>query len=239
MVNSKGVLKDTKNTFTMQISSSGKMEFWKKLQPYKSEVYTGEPIDPLVAVTILKLQDAGVSTSMESIAVAAFKLFPDKFSMTEFPQYPEYMRIFTAVRLHDKLKVYLEKGNMKKNLFILNGKGKIYAEKSLERIESGNSTSPKKSEFKRKKNTRLVLSVTKTDGFKKFKENNLDKIKKFDICETLHCTTEASNEHLRSNLATLEHMASDIKPNLSYKETAEDVLEYLSYIDKNWETLMK
>ncbi|MBL7002223.1 MAG: hypothetical protein ISR80_05660 [Nitrosopumilus sp.] len=220
----------------MQISPSNKNDFWEKLQPYKSENYVGEPLAPLIAVTILKLLDAGVSTSMESIAVAAFKLFPDKFSMPQFPQYPDYMRTFTSVRMH--LKSYVE-GNMKKNIFILNGKGKIFAEKFLEKIESGTSSSPKRSESKRKKNTRLIFAVPQTDGFKKFKANEMDKIKKFDICETLHCTTEASNEHLRSNLATLQNMANEIESNLSYKETAEQVLEYLSYIDKNWDELMK
>lgn len=220
----------------MQIPAPNKNDFWEKLQPFTSENYVGESLDPLVAVAILKLWDEGVSTSMESIAVTAFKLFPDKFSMVQFPQYPDYMRVFTAVRMH--LKSYVE-GNMKKNSFILNGKGRIFAEKSLERIESGNNSSQKKPDFKRKKNTRLILSVTKTDGFKKFKEKNLDNLNKFDICETLHCTTEASNEHLRSNLATLEKMASEIEPNLSYKETAESVLEYLSYVDKNWDKLMK
>ena len=71
--------------------------------------------------------------------------------------------------------------------------------------------------------------------------NNFDinEIKKFDICETLHCTTEASDEHLRSNLATLQHMATEIESNLSYKETAEQVLKYLTYIDDNWEMLIK
>ena len=152
MVNKKEVLKDENKKFTMQ--SSNKNDFWEKLQPYKSEVYSGESIDPLVMIAILKLHDAGVSTSMESIAVTAFKLFPDKFSMTEFPQYPEYMRVFSAVRLHDKLKQYV-KGTMKNNSFILNGKGRIFAEKFLEQIESGNNTpskgvSKEKIEFKRK-----------------------------------------------------------------------------------------
>lgn len=220
----------------MKNSSLNKENFWEKLQPYKSENYVGDPLAPLVAITILKLLDSKVSTSMESIAVTAFKLFPDKFSMPQFSQYPDYMRTFTSVRMH--LKEYVE-GNMKKNSFILNGKGKIFAEKALERIESGKKSSPKKSEAKRKKNTKLIFAVPQTDGYKKFKGNNLDEIKKYDVCETLHCTTEASDEHLRSNLATLQHMTSEIESNLSYKETAEHVLKYLSYIDKNWEKLMK
>ena len=102
------------------------------------------------------------------------------------------------------------------------------------------STSLKpKAEFKRKKNTKLILAVTKTTGFKKFEDKNLDKINKFDVCETLHCTTEASDEHLRSNLATLQQMANEIAPNLSYKKEAEQVLEYLTYADENWTRLMK
>ncbi|MBT4326001.1 MAG: hypothetical protein HOD60_03710 [Candidatus Nitrosopelagicus sp.] len=214
---------------------STKSNFWEKLQPYKAESYLGDSLAPLVAVTILKLLDAKESTSMESIAVTAFKLFPDKFSMPQFSQYPDYMRTFTSVRMH--LKEYVE-GNMKKNSFILNGKGKIFAEKALEKIESGKSSSPKK-DSKRKKNTRLIFAVPQTDGYKKFKESNFDEIKKFDICETLHCTTEASDEHLRSNLATLQHMATEIESNLSYKETAEQVLKYLTYIDDNWEMLIK
>jgi hypothetical protein len=214
-----------------------KDNFWNNLKKYNPEQYVGESIDPLVVVSLFKLYESQESTSMESIAVTAFKLFPDKFSMTQFPEYPDYMRVFTAVRMH--LKKYVE-GDMKKNSFLLNGKGRIYAEEILERIESGTGSSSKpKKEFKRKKNTKLILAVTKTIGFKKFEDKNLDKINRFDICETLHCTTEASDEHLRTNLATLQQMANQIAPNLSYKKEAEKVLEFLTFADENWKRLMK
>ncbi|MBT4328110.1 MAG: hypothetical protein HOD60_14590 [Candidatus Nitrosopelagicus sp.] len=214
-----------------------KDNFWNNLKKYNPEQYVGESIDPLVVVSLFKLYESQESTSMESIAVTAFKLFPDKFSMTQFPEYPDYMRVFTAVRMH--LKKYVE-GDMKKNSFLLNGKGRIYAEEILERFEfgTGSSSKPKK-EFKRKKNTKLILAVTKTIGFKKFEDKNLDKINRFDICETLHCTTEASDEHLRTNLATLQQMANQIAPNLSYKKEAEKVLEFLTFADENWKRLMK
>jgi len=214
-----------------------KNSFWDNLQHYKPEQYVAESLDPLVIVALFKLYDSQESTSMESIAVTAFKLFPDRFSMLQFPEYPDYMRVFTAVRMH--LKKYVE-GDMKKNSFLLNGKGRIFAEEVLERIESGTGSSLKpKAEFKRKKNTKLILAVTKTTGFKKFEDKNLDKINRFDVCETLHCTTEASDEHLRSNLATLQQMANQIAPNLSYKKEAEQVLQYLTYADENWTRLMK
>jgi len=219
------------------VQSIKKNSFWDNLQHYKPEQYVAESLDPLVIVALFKLYDSQESTSMESIAVTAFKLFPDRFSMLQFPEYPDYMRVFTAVRMH--LKKYVE-GDMKKNSFLLNGKGRIFAEEVLERIESGTGSSLKpKAEFKRKKNTKLILAVTKTTGFKKFEEKNLDKINKFDVCETLHCTTEASDEHLRSNLATLQQMANQIAPNLSYKKEAEKVLQYLTYADENWTRLMK
>ena len=214
-----------------------KNSFWDNLQHYKPEQYVAESLDPLVIVALFKLYDSQESTSMESIAVTAFKLFPDRFSMLQFPEYPDYMRVFTAVRMH--LKKYVE-GDMKKNSFLLNGKGRIFAEEVLERIESGTGSSLKpKAEFKRKKNTKLILAVTKTTGFKKFEDKNLDKINRFDVCETLHCTTEASDEHLRSNLAILQQMANQIAPNLSYKKEAEQVLQYLTYADENWTRLMK
>ena len=107
-----------------------KDNFWNNLKKYNPEQYVGESIDPLVVVSLFKLYESQESTSMESIAVTAFKLFPDKFSMTQFPEYPDYMRVFTAVRMH--LKKYVE-GDMKKNSFLLNGKGRIYAEEILER----------------------------------------------------------------------------------------------------------
>tara|TARA_B110000438_G_scaffold198749_1_gene190256 strand:+ start:150 stop:797 length:648 start_codon:yes stop_codon:yes gene_type:complete len=212
-----------------------KDNFWNNLKKYNPEQYVGESIDPLVVVSLFKLYESQESNSMESIAVTAFKLFPDKFSMTQFPEYPDYMRVFTAVRMH--LKKYVE-GDMKKNSFLLNGKGRIYAEEILERIEAATDSKPKK-DFKRKKNTKLILAVTKTTGFKKFEDKNLDKINRFDICETLHCTTEASDEHLRTNLATLQQMANQIAPNLSYKKEAEKVLEFLTFADENWKRLMK
>lgn len=220
----------------MQISSN-KQDFWKKLESMESTSYVGESLDGLVAVAILRLHEESIETTMENIVVTAYKLFPDKFSMISFPEYPDYMRVFTSVRMH--LKQFVE-GNMKRNYFILNGKGRIFAQNTLERIlKGGKKVSGKKSEFKRKKETKLVLGVTKSDGFQKFKKNDLDEIKKFDICESLHCTIDASDEHLQSNLAMLEGYTKLIDSNLSYKETAKSVLEYLDFIKQNWERIVR
>jgi len=211
--------------------------FWNTLEKYKPEQYQGEALAKLTTVGILKLHDAHIDASFENITITLHKLFPEKFSLINFPEHPDSNRVFRAMTIHCLEAGYVE-GTLKRNSYLLTGKGRITAEESLERIESGVKSEKKQSELKRSKYIRLVEGVTHSSGFKKFISKDYKQIKKFDICESLHCTMDVDEYHLKANLTLLTSHALSTKKISSFEEISKSVLSYLQYVESNWRELI-
>ena len=215
-----------------------KQDFWKSLKAYGLELYQGEALSKLTTVGILKLHEVEMDTSYDNITVILYKLFPEKFSLINFPQYPDTLRVNRALTSHCITAGYV-KGNLKTNSYTLTISGRKTAEDLLEKIEAGTKSQTKRSDLKRSKNIRLVQGVTETSGFKKFSSKDYEEIKKFDVCESLHCTIDADKDLIKSNFDTLVDYASDANKFEIFAKISQSVLDYLQYIESNWEKLMK
>jgi len=212
-------------------------KFFDTIKKYEPEQYQEEPLVKLTIVGILKLHDAKTDASFENITVILHKLFPEKFSLVNFPQYPDSNRVFRAMTIHCLEAGYVE-GTLKTNSYLLTGKGQTVAEEVLEKIESGSKSDKKRSELKRNKYIRLVKGVTDTSGFKKFASKDFKQIKKFDVCESLHCTMDADEDHIKKNLETLAYHANNTKKISSFTDVSQSVIDYLEYIKSHWEKLL-
>ena len=213
-------------------------KFWKDLKPYKLELYQGEALAKLTTVGILKLHNAEIDANFENVTVILYKLFPEKYSLVGFPEFPDTLRVNRAMTSHCITAGYID-GTLKRNSYFLTPKGRIVAEDLLDQIESGTTSQRKRSDLKQSKYIRLVKGVSDTTGFEKFSAKHLKEIKKFDVCESLHCTIDADEEHLKRNLEMLVLHASNTKKISNFTVISESVLEYLQYIESNWEELMK
>ena len=213
-------------------------KFWKDLKPYKLELYQGEALAKLTTVGILKLHNAEIDANFENITVILYKLFPEKYSLVGFPEFPDTLRVNRAMTSHCITAGYID-GTLKRNSYFLTPKGRIVAEDLLDQIESGTTSQRKRSDLKQSKYIRLVKGVSDTTGFEKFSAKHLKEIKKFDVCESLHCTIDADEEHIKRNLEMLVLHANNTKKISNFTVISEAVLEYLQYIESNWEELMK
>ena len=213
-------------------------KFWKDLKPYKLELYQGEALAKLTTVGILKLHNAEIDANFENITVILYKLFPEKYSLVGFPEFPDTLRVNRAMTSHCITAGYID-GTLKRNSYFLTPKGRIVAEDLLDQIESGTTSQRKRSDLKQSKYIRLVKGVSDTTGFEKFSAKHLKEIKKFDVCESLHCTIDADEEHIKRNLEMLVLHANNTKKISNFTVISESVLEYLQYIESNWEELMK
>jgi len=215
-----------------------KQNFWKSLKPYNLELYQGEALSKLTTAGILKLHEVEMDTSYDNITVILYKLFPEKFSLINFPEYPDTLRVNRALTSHCITAGYV-KGNLKTNFYTLTISGRKIAEELLGKIEVGTKSQTKRSDLKRSKYIRLVQAVTETSGFKKFLTKDYEEIKKFDICESLHCTIDADEDLVKSNFDTLVDYASNAKKFENFAKISQSVLDYLEHIESNWEKLMK
>ena len=213
-------------------------KFWESIKQYQPEKYNHIRLDHLVTVAILKLNQMKMESSFENIAVILQKHFPDKFSLLSFPDYPDSLRVDNTLRLDCKHSGLVE-GSRKKGIYVLTGKGKLIAEQTHEKIEFGVGSKISSGGFTRNKYIKLVRGVTKTSGFKKFSSGNLKEMKKFDVCESLHCTINADEDHLRLNYGLLLNHVNSCKKFEEFSEISQWVLDYLEYIESNWEELMK
>src|SRR3989442_952144 len=59
------------------------------LEPHAEELYADVALAALAAFTILRLGDLHIPNTFENLVVALFKLFPAKFSLVGFKQYPD------------------------------------------------------------------------------------------------------------------------------------------------------
>ena len=214
-----------------------KKEFWKKLRPYNPEQYVGEPLSKLTLVGITKLNDSQIEASYDNITVVLFKLFPESFSLITFPEYPDTLRVNRALTSHCITAGYID-GNQKKNNYVLTGKGRQIVDDLLDRLETNSNSKSKESDKRRNKYIKLVKAVTETSGFKNFRAGKFEEIKKFDLCECLHCTINADENHLRQNYDSLLYYAESCRKFEKFSEVSQWVLDYLEYLQMNWEKLV-
>ena len=160
-----------------------KNDFWNTITKYSAIQYSHIKLDSLATVGIYKLNQNNIETSFENIAVILQKLFPDKFSLTYFPEYPDSLRVDNTLRLDCKHSGFVH-GSRKEGRYVLTGKGNENAELTINQINSGSKSKKSSNEYGRNKYVKLVQGVTKTDGYIKFIGNEFESIKKFSrkIC---------------------------------------------------------
>lgn len=49
-------------------------------------------------MAVAVVEEAGVDLSLENIVIAAFRLFPNKFSLLTYPEHPDAIRVDKALR---------------------------------------------------------------------------------------------------------------------------------------------
>ena len=90
----------------------------------------------------------------------------------------------------------------------------------------------------RKQETQLVSEITNSSAFEKFSTKQFSSINKFEVCDVLHGTLETNSKDLQRNLETLIGHAEYMKPIKEYEKLATSVLEFLKYLEENWEELV-
>ena len=220
------------------MSSSKRVgEFWKLLSPYDPSRYHDTRLDKLAVVGIHKLISNGIECTFDNAVVVLHKLFPEKFSLVSFPEYPDSIRVDTTLRLDCRHSRYVT-GNRVKG-FALTELGKLAAEDSTKFLESRSRKSyapPPLGPDRRNRFTRLLAEVRNSDAFKKYQAGQ--SLSRFDVCDVLHGSLDTNDKVLIGNLQTLVEYANKLKPLAEYKELADSVLKFLSLIESHWKVIM-
>lgn len=185
--------------------------------------------DRLMIYTVNRLEEMKIEPTFDKIVVAAFKLFPSRFSLIGFKEYPD------AKRVHDCLFhcTYKTKGWLIGNAqsgYKVSNKGKYYLEE-IQKIMNKEIELPKEYKEKVKRKERTVIdSLKETKAFDNYIKGKGDELNKEDIKEALKIFKYANEKDIENNLNKY----------LSYAKILDDksAIEFLNFINKNKKRLI-
>ncbi len=208
-------------------------KFFDDVKSFESNNYLDERLDRLVTVGLMKLEDAKMERTFDNVVVVLHKLFPEKFSLISFPEYPDSIRVDNTLRLDCQHSKFLT-GNRVKG-YTLTSLGRISAEDTIEKIKNKKSrsikSSPRLPASRRNRATRTIDSLRTSEGYRKFSSKQYNEINKFDVCEVLHGTLDTKIDMLKQNSDTLRKYAEDLNQLSQYKGQMDKVFEFLDFIE--------
>jgi hypothetical protein len=196
---------------------------------YKNSSYKDIDLDRLAVFTLWKLQKVNLPLYFNFAAVAAFKLFPEKFSMVSFPEYPDNNRANKALRrLTDAKRRNWATGNVE-NGFFLTDLGKEVAEEVEQSISSPHTHAKVISSRSRgRSSVDDVRDIKESDLFKQWKETK--KASPHEFFSFLKAAPYTQKSLLVERMKELNQSAIDAHD--------EEVLLFLSWVKENFSNVL-
>ena len=197
----------------------------ENLKTFDEGKYENLDLDRLIMYVMGQLDKLGADLSFENAVVAAFKLFPKKFSLLGFPSYPDSLRVYTCLWRcsTDKNKQWL--GGKIRQGFILTDRSRKFI-KETENLLSGISPKEKKASSQTRRKELLLAEIEKSSAYIKYLNGQGNLITEADLCFLLQGTLDSSREILRENFYTLKRYAEELEN--------KDVLKLLSSLEERF-----
>ncbi len=197
-----------------------------------SSQYQNITIDELVTYSIFSLQEDGEEATFEKIVAKCFELFPEKFSLIGYPQWPDSTRV-TKSWLRCRTDFKYIKGTVKTG-FKLTTKGLVVVErvqKKLRRPVSEKMIVAQKKASERSKEEQFIKQLEKSEIFNKYLlEGENIEISHFEFCDMLYCTMESSAKILKENLEKLKDYSQILN--------RDRVIDFLQFIENKFSYLL-
>lgn len=151
-----------------------------------------EPLDRdrlvLFAVNYLELKK--IEPTFDKIVATAFKLFPKKFSLIGFPEYPDGRTIYYCVYNHCTLDKKWLLGNVQ-SAFKVTERGKYFFDETQKMLEGKIVSTRVHQSTPRRKETTFISILKKTNAYRKYLQNKEEVIDKSEIFEALRAPSNS------------------------------------------------
>lgn len=198
------------------------------LEPFAEQLYSGLDLDRLTAYGVRLLSDRGLPVTFENVVVTLFRLFPAKFSIVGYPEYPDAARINRAI-LHcfPKYRNYLS--GRARTGYRLTHQGEVAAEEAATALAGAGKPVNRRRTAARGVADNFMKEVSDSKVFADFVAGSFEAIDLYDITRLLHASPNSPREVLRRNMDQL----------LTYsKETGrDDVLKFLTWATETFPEL--
>lgn len=217
----------------MKIKQSSNTKELFEIKSYPTKNYEGFDLDRLVVYALYVLSKKKIPLYFDFIAVGLFKLFPRKFSMASFIQYPDTNRINKALRrLTDQKRRRWATGNIE-NGFSLTDLGIEIAKQVEDILRNPEAKKIEKKNVVKKSRGRSsaddVREVRASDAFKK-RMSDQD-VNNYEFFAFLKAAPYTPKQLLAGHLKRLIDSAKTEKDN--------EVVRFLSWLEDKFNTLIK
>lgn len=228
---------NTKSSASNRKSPQSRADFWRTVKSYPTQVYRGMTLGKLAAYAVNVLTENGIDCGYENLTVLLYRLFPEKFALVGFPEFPDGRRIFNSIQLDAHHGGYVV-GGMSTG-WRLTDKGKEVSLEMKRRLQ-GNWTTARiqnPSVF-RSRAISFVKEIERSQAYRKWVAGKMENIARFEVCDVLHGTLDTSGKVLLDNLGQFMEYSEIVKEYDEYRNSASKVGEFLLYVKANWESLM-
>jgi len=179
----------------------------QELKPFPPHLYEGTNLDWLVLYAVGMLEEKRVDLSFEHVVVAAFRLFPKKFSLLGYPEHPDAKRVHDALWRCAKDRQWLLGKTRQGFAFTERGrKGLEIANQALK----GGSLLQKKTFSQTRRFEKLLAEVRTAPAYVKYSNGTPDKVSEAECCHVLQGTLDSDRRVLADNLTKLKGMAAEL-----------------------------
>ncbi len=201
-------------------------------QPFASSNYIGMDNNRLAIYAIALLEENGIPRTQEAVTVALFLMFPEKFSLVGFPQYPDTERVNrTLLQLGDKYRNWAT-GN-KHVGYTLNDAGRHVLDQTQSLLRKPELQAPKKRtprERTRDPNAE-VAEIEQSNLFRAFGSKQTEKLNEYDFWELMQAFPYTPKQALKNRFKEMQEAAR--------LAAREDVIEFLKWIREQYTTFFE
>ena len=194
-----------------------------ELQPLLSEKYEGIGLDLLTIYAVGEVSERKMDLSYENIVVAAFRLFPKKFSLLGYPSFPDSERVHHVLRRHvytkDRDRQWL-RGKFAHG-FELAERGRQVLQEARQALAVA-MPQRKKVLSHTRRFEKILDEVRRSPAYLKYAQGNRDLVSEAECCQALQGTLDSNRQVLLDNLRQLQTIANDLEQS--------DVAEFLNWL---------
>jgi hypothetical protein len=207
-------------------------EFFEKCESLSESHYDHIDSDRLILYVVNYLEENSVEPTFEKIVIAAYKLFPKRFSLLGFPEHPDAKTVYYPVMHCSYKKKGWLSGNMQ-SAFHLTSKGKEILNGVLAALSGEIPISKALSALPSRKEKFFLDLLESSSAFQKYNAGRADEISEMEIRIMLRTRTDTPSEILKQNLKKFFEYA-----NIADRQKLVEFLEYVRKSPK-WSHLFR
>lgn len=148
--------------------------------------------DRLVLYAVSFLESKQIEPTLDKITSATFRLFPKKFSLIGFPEYPDGRTIYYCVHNHCTLTRKWLVGNVQ-SAYRITERGKYFLEETRKMLEGQLESTKKYKVSPKRKEVTFVELLKKTAAYQSFLQNKKNVIDKTSLLEAFRIPRSSKN----------------------------------------------